>query len=264
MRPKDRVFVSINLPHLAEPQMPDFAVISKYVCALSPYVGGFHFGTGALTSTSMIGALNAVSAAPRPTPLASDAACCVIIDQPLYGDPTRVARIVARAAAQPAAKYVSVLSAGGAASLEAAVRHADGIGVLATTVPGWMNASELAEVYGGDSSSNRRHPAHDPFAFALSCIRAAHDAGCAGALVPAAHVESMKLNVDEGFLLVVPDAAAPWVTRDSLYHPVPLLRAGADIVVINSSDFGSPHEYESDMARRAAALLADIEKTFAA
>jgi len=174
--------------------------------------------------------------------------CRVMLDLKLHDIPETVGRATTRVAALGAG-LLTVHAAGSRAMLEAAVRAAGPMGVLAVTVLTSLDEADL-ELIGAQGPIRE---------LVVRRARLAIDAGCAGVVTSPREAAAVREIAPSGFLIVTPgvrpaDAAAGDQKR--VTTPREARAAGADLVVV-----GRPLRDASDPARAARAIIAELAES---
>ena len=169
----------------------------------------------------------------------------VMLDLKLHDIPETVARATAQVAALGAG-LLTVHAGGGRAMLEAAVKHAGELRVLAVTVLTSLDDVDLAEVGAqgpvGELVKRRAELA----------VRA----GCHGIVASPHEVAVVRALVPEGFLIVTPGvrpSGAAAADQKRVMTPLQARAAGADLVVV-----GRPLRDAPDPAVAARAIAAEL------
>lgn len=174
--------------------------------------------------------------------------CRVMLDLKLHDIPETVGRATARVAAL-GAELLTVHAGGSRAMLEAAVRAAGPMGVLAVTVLTSLDEADLALI--GEQGPIRE--------LVVRRARLAIEAGCAGVVTSPREAAAVREIAPSEFLIVTPgvrptDAAAGDQKR--VMTPREARAAGADLVVV-----GRPLRDASDPARAARAIIAELAES---
>jgi len=169
----------------------------------------------------------------------------VMLDLKLHDIPETVARATGRVAALGAG-LLTVHAGGGRAMLEAAVKAAGGMRVLAVTVLTSLDDSDLAAI-----------GAQGPIAELVKRRAAlAIEAGCAGVVASPHEVAEIRAIAPSGFLIVTPGvrpAGAAAGDQKRVMTPKQARIAGADLVVV-----GRPLRDAPDPAAAARAIIAEL------
>jgi orotidine-5'-phosphate decarboxylase len=170
----------------------------------------------------------------------------VMLDLKLHDIPETVARATARVAALGAG-LLTVHAGGGRAMLEAAVKNAGDMRVLAVTVLTSMDDADLADIGAqgpvGELVQRR----------ALLAVRA----GCHGIVASPHEVTSVRGLVPETFLIVTPGVRPKGSAagdQKRVTTPSQARTAGADLVVV-----GRPLRDAPDPAAAARAIIAELQ-----
>lgn len=169
----------------------------------------------------------------------------VMLDLKLHDIPETVARATARVASLGAG-LLTVHAGGGRAMLEAAVKAAGDMRILAVTVLTSMDDADLAAI-------GAQGPVED-----LVRRRAdlAASAGCHGVVASPKEAAGVRARVPEGFLIVTPGvrpAGAAAGDQKRVMTPAQARTAGADMVVV-----GRPLRDAQDPAAAAKAIVAEL------
>jgi len=169
----------------------------------------------------------------------------VMLDLKLHDIPETVARATARVASLGAG-LLTVHAGGGRAMLEAAVKAAGDMRILAVTVLTSLDDADLAAI-------GAQAPVED-----LVKRRAdlAATAGCHGVVASPREAAAVRARVPEGFLIVTPGvrpAGTAAGDQKRVTTPQQARAAGADLVVI-----GRPLRDAADPAAAARAIVAEL------
>lgn len=169
----------------------------------------------------------------------------VMLDLKLHDIPETVARAAARVAGLGAG-LLTVHAGGGRAMLEAAVRSAGAMRVLAVTVLTSLDEADLVQI-------GAPGPVRD---LVVKRAELAIAAGCAGVVASPHEIAAVRAIAPAGFLIVTPgvrpaDAAAGDQKR--VMTPREARTAGADLVVV-----GRPLRDAGDPARAARTIVAEL------
>jgi orotidine-5'-phosphate decarboxylase len=169
----------------------------------------------------------------------------VMLDLKLHDIPETVARATARVAGLGAG-LLTVHAGGGRAMLEAAVRSAGAMRVLAVTVLTSLDEADLVQI-------GALGPVRD---LVVKRAELAIAAGCAGVVASPHEIAAVRAIAPAGFLIVTPgvrpaDAAAGDQKR--VMTPREARTAGADLVVV-----GRPLRDAGDPARAARTIVAEL------
>jgi orotidine-5'-phosphate decarboxylase len=169
----------------------------------------------------------------------------VMLDLKLHDIPETVARATARVAALGAG-LLTVHAGGGRAMLEAAVKNAGDMRVLAVTVLTSMDDADLADVGAqgpvGELVQRR----------AQLAVRA----GCHGIVASPHEVTSVRASVPESFLIVTPGVRPTGSAagdQKRVMTPLQARASGADMIVV-----GRPLRDALDPAAAARAIIAEL------
>lgn len=169
----------------------------------------------------------------------------VMLDLKLHDIPETVARATGRVAALGAG-LLTVHAAGGRAMLEAAVRSAGAMRVLAVTVLTSLDEADLSAI-----------GAQGPVAELVKKRAAlAISAGCAGVVASPHEVAAVRAIAPDGFLIVTPGvrpAGAAAGDQKRVMTPAQARAAGADLVVV-----GRPLRDAPDPAAAARAIVEEL------
>jgi orotidine-5'-phosphate decarboxylase len=169
----------------------------------------------------------------------------VMLDLKLHDIPETVARATARVAALGAG-LLTVHAGGGRAMLEAAVKAAGAMRVLAVTVLTSLDDADLEQV-------GCRGPVGE---LVLRRAELAAAAGCAGIVASPHEVAAVRAVVPAQFLVVTPGvrpAGAATGDQKRVMTPRQARAAGADLVVV-----GRPLRDAADPAEAARAVVAEL------
>jgi len=169
----------------------------------------------------------------------------VMLDLKLHDIPETVARATARVASLGAG-LLTVHAGGGRAMLEAAVKAAGDMRILAVTVLTSMDEADLASI-------GAQGPVED-----LVRRRAdlAVSAGCHGVVASPKEAAAVRARVPEGFLIVTPGVRPTGTAagdQKRVTTPAQARTAGADMVVV-----GRPLRDAQDPAAAAKAIVAEL------
>ena len=169
----------------------------------------------------------------------------VMLDLKLHDIPETVARATAQVASLGAG-LLTVHAGGGRAMLEAAVKHAGDMRVLAVTVLTSLDDADLADI-----------GAHGPVGELVKRrAELAQRAGCHGIVASPHEVASVRALVSTEFLIVTPGvrpAGAALGDQKRVMTPAQARSAGADLVVV-----GRPLRDAADPAAAARAVVAEL------
>jgi orotidine-5'-phosphate decarboxylase len=169
----------------------------------------------------------------------------VMLDLKLHDIPETVARATAQVASLGAG-LLTVHAGGGRAMLEAAVKNAGAMRVLAVTVLTSLDDNDLTDV-----------GANGPVAELVKRRAAlAHRAGCHGIVASPHEVQAVRAIVPAEFLIVTPGVRpAGTATGDQkrVTTPAQARASGADLVVV-----GRPLRDAADPAAAARAVVAEL------
>lgn len=169
----------------------------------------------------------------------------VMLDLKLHDIPETVARATAQVASLGAG-LLTVHAGGGRAMLEAAVKNAGSMRVLAVTVLTSLDETDLADV-----------GALGPIAdLVVRRAELAHRAGCHGIVASPKEVALLRQRVPADFLIVTPGvrpAGAAAGDQKRVTTPAEARAAGADLVVV-----GRPLRDAVDPAAAARAVVAEL------
>lgn len=169
----------------------------------------------------------------------------VMLDLKLHDIPETVARATARVASLGAG-LLTVHAGGGHAMLEAAVKNAGEMRVLAVTVLTSLDDTDLADI-----------GAQGPVAELVQRRAAlAHRAGCHGIVASPHEVASVRAIVPREFLIVTPGvrpAGSAAGDQKRVMTPTQARAAGSDLVVV-----GRPLRDAPDPAVAARAVVAEL------
>ena len=169
----------------------------------------------------------------------------VMLDLKLHDIPETVARATARVAAL-GAELLTVHAAGSRAMLEAAVRAAGALRVLAVTVLTSLDEADLDLI--GALAPVRE--------LVVRRARLAIDAGCAGVVASPHEIAAVRAIAPPGFLIVTPGVrptGAEAGDQKRVMTPREARAAGADLIVV-----GRPLRQARDPAAAARAIVADL------
>ena len=169
----------------------------------------------------------------------------VMLDLKLHDIPETVARATARVASLGAG-LLTVHAGGGRAMLEAAVKAAGDMRILAVTVLTSMDDADLAAV-------GAQGPVEDLVRRRADLAAAA---GCHGVVASPKEAAAVRARVPEGFLIVTPGvrpAGAAVGDQKRVTTPALARSAGADMVVV-----GRPLRDAQDPAAAAKAIVAEL------
>jgi orotidine-5'-phosphate decarboxylase len=169
----------------------------------------------------------------------------VMLDLKLHDIPETVARATARVAGLGAG-LLTVHAGGGRAMLEAAVRAAGAMRVLAVTVLTSLDENDLAEI-------GAQGPVRE---LVVRRARLAIAAGCAGVVASPHEIAAVRAVAPPGFLIVTPGVrptGAQAGDQKRVMTPREARAAGADLIVV-----GRPLRDASDPARAARAVVDDL------
>jgi orotidine-5'-phosphate decarboxylase len=169
----------------------------------------------------------------------------VMLDLKLHDIPETVARATARVAGLGAG-LLTVHAGGGRAMLEAAVRAAGAMRVLAVTVLTSLDENDLAEI-------GAQGPVRE---LVVRRARLAIAAGCAGVVASPHEIAAVRAVAPPGFLIVTPGVrptGAEAGDQKRVMTPREARAAGADLIVV-----GRPLRDASDPARAARAVVDDL------
>ncbi len=169
----------------------------------------------------------------------------VMLDLKLHDIPETVARATARVASLGAG-LLTVHAGGGRAMLEAAVKNAGDMRVLAVTVLTSLDDNDLADI-----------GAQGPIADLVKRrAELAHRAGCHGIVASPHEVASVRAVVPSTFLVVTPGvrpAGSAAGDQKRVMTPQQARAAGSDLVVV-----GRPLRDAADPAAAARAVVAEL------
>jgi orotidine-5'-phosphate decarboxylase len=168
-----------------------------------------------------------------------------MLDLKLHDIPETVARATARVAGLGAG-LLTVHAGGGRAMLEAAVRAAGAMRVLAVTVLTSLDENDLAEI-------GAQGPVRE---LVVRRARLAIAAGCAGVVASPHEIAAVRAVAPPGFLIVTPGVrptGAEAGDQKRVMTPREARAAGADLIVV-----GRPLRDASDPARAARAVVDDL------
>lgn len=169
----------------------------------------------------------------------------VMLDLKLHDIPETVARATAQVASLGAG-LMTVHAGGGSAMLEAAVKHAGTMRILAVTVLTSLDEGDLADI-----------GAQGPIAdLVLRRAALAHRAGCHGIVASPKEAAIVRQRVPADFLIVTPGvrpAGSAVGDQKRVTTPADARKAGADLVVI-----GRPLRDAADPAAAARAIIAEL------
>jgi orotidine-5'-phosphate decarboxylase len=169
----------------------------------------------------------------------------VMLDLKLHDIPETVARATSRVAALGAG-LLTVHAGGGRAMLEAAVKAAGTMRVLAVTVLTSLDDADLAQV-------GAMGPVRE---LVVRRTQLAIDAGCAGVVASPHEIAPIRAIAPEGFLIVTPGvrpAGAAVGDQKRVMTPRDARLAGADLVVV-----GRPLRDAADPAAAARAIVDEL------
>jgi orotidine-5'-phosphate decarboxylase len=169
----------------------------------------------------------------------------VMLDLKLHDIPETVARATARVAAL-GAELLTVHAAGSRAMLEAAVRAAGAMRVLAVTVLTSLDEADLGLI-------GAQGPVHE---LVVRRARLAIDAGCAGVVTSPREAAAVRAIAPSGFLIVTPGvrpAEAAAGDQKRVMTPREARAAGADLIVV-----GRPLRSAPDPAAAARTIVAEL------
>jgi orotidine-5'-phosphate decarboxylase len=169
----------------------------------------------------------------------------VMLDLKLHDIPETVARATARVASLGAG-LLTVHAGGGRAMLEAAVKHAADMRVLAVTVLTSLDDTDLAAI-------GAQGPVAD---LVKRRAELAHRAGCHGIVASPHEVAAVRALVPREFLVVTPGvrpAGTAAGDQKRVMTPAQARAAGSDLVVI-----GRPLRDAPDPAAAARAVVAEL------
>lgn len=169
----------------------------------------------------------------------------VMLDLKLHDIPETVARAAARVAGLGAG-LITVHAGGGRAMLEAAVRSAGAMKVLAITVLTSLDDADLAQI-------GAQGPVGE---LVVRRAELAIAAGCAGVVSSPREIAAIRAVAPSGFLIVTPGvrpAGAPVGDQKRVMTPREARDAGADLVVV-----GRPLRDAPDPAAAARAIAAEL------
>ncbi|HTL33145.1 MAG TPA: orotidine-5'-phosphate decarboxylase [Kofleriaceae bacterium] len=169
----------------------------------------------------------------------------VMLDLKLHDIPETVARATARVASLGAG-LLTVHAGGGKAMLEAAVKNAGEMRVLAVTVLTSMDDADLEDI-------GARGPVGE---LVLRRAQLAARAGCHGIVASPHEVKKVRASVPESFLIVTPGvrpAGAAAGDQKRVMTPAEARAAGSDLVVV-----GRPLRDAPDPAAAARAVIAEL------
>lgn len=169
----------------------------------------------------------------------------VMLDLKLHDIPETVARATARVAAL-GAELLTIHAGGGRAMLEAAVKAAGAMRVLAVTVLTSLDDGDLVQI-------GAQGPVAD---LVVRRARLAIEAGCPGVVASPHEVAAVRSIAPPGFLIVTPGvrpAGAAAGDQKRVMTPRQARAAGADLVVV-----GRPLRDAADPAAAARAVVAEL------
>lgn len=169
----------------------------------------------------------------------------VMLDLKLHDIPETVARATARVASLGAG-LLTVHAGGGRAMLEAAVKAAGDMRILAVTVLTSMDDADLAAI-------GAQGPVEDLVRRRADLAAAA---GCHGVVASPKEAAAVRARVPEGFLIVTPGvrpAGTAVGDQKRVTTPAQARSAGADMVVV-----GRPLRDAQDPAAAAKAIVAEM------
>ena len=170
----------------------------------------------------------------------------VMLDLKLHDIPETVARATARVASLGAG-LLTVHAGGGRAMLEAAVKNAGEMRVLAVTVLTSMDDADLADI-------GAQGPVGE---LVKRRAELAARAGCPGIVASPHEVAAVRARVPESFLIVTPGvrpAGSATGDQKRVTTPAQARAAGADLVVV-----GRPLRDAPDPAAAARAVIAELQ-----
>ena len=169
----------------------------------------------------------------------------VMLDLKLHDIPETVARTTARVA-QLGAGLLTVHAGGGRSMLEAAVKNAGDMRILAVTVLTSLDDGDLADV-----------GAQGPVAeLVKKRAELARSAGCHGIVASPHEVAAVRAIVPKSFLIVTPGVRPPGsaaADQKRVMTPAQARAAGSDLVVV-----GRPLRDAPDPAEAARAIVAEL------
>ena len=169
----------------------------------------------------------------------------VMLDLKLHDIPETVARATAKVASLGAG-LLTVHAGGGRAMLEAAVKHAGDMRVLAVTVLTSLDDGDLADI-----------GAHGPVGELVKRrAELAHRAGCHGIVASPHEVAAVRAIVPREFLIVTPGvrpAGSAAGDQKRVMTPTQARAAGSDLVVV-----GRPLRDAKDPAEAARGVVAEL------
>jgi orotidine-5'-phosphate decarboxylase len=169
----------------------------------------------------------------------------VMLDLKLHDIPETVARATAQVASLGAG-LLTVHAGGGRAMLEAAVKNAGGMRVLAVTVLTSLDEADLADI-----------GANGPIAELVKRrAELAHRAGCHGIVASPHEVQAVRAVVPAEFLIVTPGvrpAGSATGDQKRVTTPAQARALGADLVVV-----GRPLRDAPDPAAAARAVVEEL------
>jgi len=169
----------------------------------------------------------------------------VMLDLKLHDIPETVARATGRGAALGAG-LLTVHAGGGRAMLEAAVRAAGAMRVLAVTVLTSLDEADLAQI-------GAQGPVRE---LVVKRAQLAIAAGCAGVVASPHEIAALRAVAPTGFLIVTPGvrpAGTDPGDQKRVMTPRQAREAGADLVVV-----GRPLRDAADPAAAARAIVAEL------
>ncbi|HEX3757672.1 MAG TPA: orotidine-5'-phosphate decarboxylase [Kofleriaceae bacterium] len=172
----------------------------------------------------------------------------VMLDLKLHDIPETVGRATARVAAL-GAELLTVHASGGRAMLEAAVRAAGVLRVLAVTVLTSLDDADLALI-------GAQGPVRE---LVVRRAQLAIEAGCAGVVTSPREAAAVRAIAPPGFLIVTPGvrpAEATTGDQKRVMTPREARAAGADLIVV-----GRPLRDAKDPAAAARAIAAELAES---
>ena len=169
----------------------------------------------------------------------------VMLDLKLHDIPETVARATARVASLGAG-LLTVHAGGGRAMLEAAVKHAGDMRILAVTVLTSLDDADLTDI-------GAQGPVGE---LVKRRAELAHKAGCHGIVASPHEVASVRALVPNEFLIVTPGvrpAGSAAGDQKRVMTPKQARAAGSDLVVV-----GRPLRDAPDPAEAARAVVAEL------
>jgi orotidine-5'-phosphate decarboxylase len=231
--PEKRIIFPLDLPTLTTAMI--------FVDRLKDSVGTFKIGLELFTSTGP----RAVGAVKERAP-----GCSIFLDMKFHDIPATVARAVNSASAL-GVKFVTAHCSDGPGMLRAAVEGAPKVKVLGVTVLTSLSEEEL-RASGIDTGRFA-----DPAALVLHRARIAKEAGCAGVVCSGLEARSVRDEVGEDFLIIVPGVRRKVDGADDqsrVTTPYEAIYNGADYIVV-----GRPIRKADDPAAVAADISREIE-----